>query len=474
MMPDSPNMALGKRSRDELAMMPPPPPSKRIKRPATVLDEDMYLQCLSSIMKRDYFPGLVEMELQNEFLAAQKSGNRDRIRQASRDLTLAMTPRPGRFSGGGTAFSTPRGSRVGSTPGYTPRTDTDFTPEEASTRPDIDNISLGRFVQLYTSEDNESAYRVIDKQNAKHAENNAFYYNGNQVPSKQLIAARATEQKMLEGGDKSSSALVKHSNTDQSMAPPPRPSQDLATRPALLDNFPNTQGPRNHFFFGPEGLEDRVTTVAQEAQERSNAPPKAIERGSTRFPPNIEAPARPSSPTMSAVDAAIAGRPRPSQSEAGNGGETPRVNGYTFVDSEPTPQELGKPVTDEEADAAEEEAAVKLLPQLDDSGPNPFRINERRKREEALDRAVERIDASKREGGKGGRLAQLQSLGITPGGKTPTPSFVSARGMNKGKGMTPAARSLAERISTPRKEGNMAISWGKGKGGGWTPTPRRK
>ncbi|GAB7365375.1 hypothetical protein MBLNU230_g6453t1 [Neophaeotheca triangularis] len=476
-MGDSQNTALAKRSRDESMLMPPPPPTKRIKRPAQVLDEDMYSQAVSDITQRDYFPELPELKLQNELLAALHSGNRERRRQATRDLINAMTPRAGRPSVSGTAFTTPKGSRFGSTPAGYPRSDADFAPEGLSTRPNIDDLSLERFVQLFTSEDNESVYRVFDKQNAEHFQNNAFYHTGNQIPSKQLVASRAAEQKMIGNGDGSSGTLIKHSSSHPNMAPPPRPSQDLSTRPASLDNFPNTQGAKNHFFFGPEGLEDRIVTVAQQAEERSKAPPKAIDRASTRFHPTIDAaPAAPSSPTMSAVDAAIAGRPKPTSSEAGNGGETPRVNGYAFVDSEPTPQELGIgiPVTDEEADAAEEEAAMKFLPPLDDSGPNPFKINNRGKRDETLGRVVEKIDAGKRESGKGGRLAQLQSLGITPGGKTPTPSFASARGMVKGKGLTPAARSLAERIGTPRKGSNMAVFGDKKKQGGWTPTPRRK
>ena len=46
----------------------------------------------------------------------------------------------------------------------------------------------------------------------------------------------------------------------------------------------------------------------------------------------------PPSPSLSALNDAIAGRPRLSESEAG--WETPRVAGYAFVDAEPTPAEV--------------------------------------------------------------------------------------------------------------------------------------
>ena len=68
----------------------------------------------------------------------------------------------------------------------------------------------------------------------------------------------------------------------------------------------------------------------------------------------------PHSDSMSAVDAAIAGRPKPTASDPGySGAETPRVNGYAFVDAEPTPEELGVPVSDETADAAERGAGCR-------------------------------------------------------------------------------------------------------------------
>ena len=177
-------------------------------------------------------------------------------------------------------------------------------------------------------------------------------------------------------------------------------SQDL-TYWSTVESFTNRQGPRNSFMFGPESVEDTMTTFAQTAQERSNAPPRSVSYVSTRLPPThaSQEHAIPPSPSISAVDAAISGRPRPTESESGyTGAETPRVNGYAFVDAEPTPSEIGTPVTDEEADAAEREAAMQFLPKADaDGGRNLFVLKERSKREDLHMRLVEKADAGRRE-----------------------------------------------------------------------------
>jgi protein DGCR14 len=472
-----------------MALMPPPPASKRQKRPAKVLDEDVYSDALSHIIARDFFPGLLETEAQKDYLEALDSNNKDWIREAGRKLTQVMTPVPDgqRRSGRGTSFTprrsaavgdTPR-SYVGETPGRTPISN-DFAPEAATPEVDI-NLSLGAFQAKYTSEDNDSFNDLLDKQNQKRAAKYTFFHNGNKIPTARQIAYREREQKLLENGMPSSDALVttrgasstvitaNAAGEERKAVAPNRPSADLDARPASVESFPNRQGPRNHFMFGPDSVEDRLVTRAQLAEEASLAPPKAVKYAATRFPAAVEPESViPASPSMSAVDAAIAGRPMPTVSESGYGGaETPRVNGYAFVDAEPTPSELGIPVSDDEADAAEREAADKLLPKLDDH-PNPFNIASRSKREDLHLRLVEKADSGRR---TGGRMEQLRNLGITPG-RTPTPKFASATA-RKGVAMTPAAQSLANRIGTPRRQGGLFNSGQKEKAG-WTPTPRVK
>ncbi|EMC96327.1 hypothetical protein BAUCODRAFT_470491 [Baudoinia panamericana UAMH 10762] len=454
------SQALVKRSADQALM--PPPPTRRIKRPKNVLKEDVYSDALSHIIARDFYPGLLETEAQQEYLSALDSNNNEWIREASRRLTQVMTPGPdGRrkmmpFTPRRTAAmlsETPRGY-TGGTPSRTPVDVDHFTPEEE--RPNVNvNMSLASFQGKYTSEDNESFYGVLDKQNQRRANKYAFFHHGNKIPTARQIAHRAREQKLIEDGKRpsiSTALVTTNAGGEERLAiAHARPSEDLDARPASLDGFRNSEGPRNHFMFGPESVEDSMSTRAQEAEQASNAPPKSVTYTATRFQTD-RLPAEgavPPSPSISAIDAAIAGRPKPTESEAGySGAETPRVNGYAFVDAEPTPSELGIPVTDEEADAAEREAAMALLPKIEEGKPNPFHVSERSKREELHHRLVEKADAGRR---RGGRMEQLRSLGITPGG-TPTPRFSSAPNTKKQRIMTPAARMLAASLGTPKKE----------------------
>lgn len=462
--------------------MPPPPPPKRQKRPAKVLDEEVYADALSHIIARDFFPGLLEMEAQTEYMEALDSKNNDWVREAGRKLTHVMTPmREGqRRKGRGkdltprrttTLAETPRGY-AWDTPGKTPAND-DFAPEEPKSDVDV-NMSLGTFQARYTSEDNESFNALLDKQNEKRAAKYAFFRAGNKTPSARQISHRAREQKLLENGPEGSRAVTatNAAGEERWTVTELRPSEDLDQRPASVDSFRSRQGPRNQFMFGPEGVEDQVVTRAQQAEKASNAPPKSVQYTATRFATTTidSESAIPPSPSASVIDAAIAGRAKPTETEPGySGAETPRVNGYAFVDAEPTPSEIGVPVTDEEADAAEREAASQFLPKVEDGGPNPFKISGRSKREDLHLQLVAKADAGRR---KGDRLEQLRELGTTPG-RTPTPRFASGANIKSRAAMTPAARKLADRIGTPRREKGTFGAESAQKVN-WTPTPRLK
>lgn len=469
------SQALTKRNADT-QLMPPPPLAKRIKRPSQVVDEDAYTDALSHIIARDFFPGLLESEAQQEYLDALDTKDNDIIRDAGRRLHQAMTPGPRSRRGTTLAPSqTPR-TRQGETPLRTPSAMPSATPSAQSshtqeTKSTVDSsLSLGAFQAKYTSEDNESFNALLDRQNQKRAEKYAFFHNGNKLPSKQQLA----QQKLLAGKSPS-----------QSMALVTRPSQNLDDRSASFDSFPNRQGPRNSLMFGPDGIEDTYETRADRAQAASNAPPKSLSYASTRLPTaatSEESPIPPS-PSISAIDAAIAGRPRPSSTDAGySGAETPRVNGYAFVDAEPQPHELephrGVPVSDADVDAEERAAAMALLPTVDaEAANNPFKLQAQSKREEIHHRLVDKSNAQRRKPAIGGRLGA--STGQA--GRTPTPRFTSGPAIGRqtpGGNLTPAARLLASRIggSTP---GRADTLFGSSKSGDkssrvWTPTPRVK
>lgn len=444
--------ALMKRSLDTSLMPPPPPPPKRIKRPAKVLDEDDYTDALSHIIARDFFPGLLETQSKQEYLDALESHDHEWIADAGRKLKEVMTPGPdGRRLRGrrGTSMTPAKGlyGRGEETPrawqGDTPMSVVSTASASASAKPEnpeIDtNLSLGAFQQKYTSEDNESFYKLLDKQNQKKAEKHAWMWAGNKIPSSRQIAHRKRERllaanKASEEAENGRQLAVIESND---------------TRQAMPDTW--VSRPDNNFMFPPGSIEDTHQTVAQKAEETSLAPPKAVAYDNTRLSSSNSAyaneAAEPPSPSLSAVRDAIAGKPRPAASEASfSGAVTPRVNGYAYVDSDPSPPLY----------------STSSILGSGDSTSNPFQLRESSKREALHHRMVDKVAKGKR-AVTGKRESEL---------KTPVPKFVSSPRIAKG-GMTPAAQKLMGKMvgstatpnglwegKTPRRSGLREV---------WTP-----
>ncbi|KAL9602572.1 MAG: hypothetical protein Q9219_001716 [cf. Caloplaca sp. 3 TL-2023] len=453
----SASQALAKRSSDS-ALMPPPPRPKRIKRPAKVLDEDTYTDALSHIIARDFFPGLLETESQQEYLDALDSQDNKWITAAGKRLTEVMTPGPdGRRLRGrrgtsmtpatglhGMATETPRAWQ-GETPMSTPFAGNAKVENET---PAVDtNMSLSTFQSKYTSEDNESFYKLLDKQNIKRSEKYAWMWAGNKIPAARQIAHRnREEQKRLLKDENPETAVV-----DGKAVALIRPGQE-DTRKAMPDSW-SSATPDNGFMFAPSSVEDSVQTIAQRAEETSKAPPKTVAYDNTRLPTSSTSASAsdsiPPSPSLSAVHDAIAGRPRPTASEAnlgGSGAEIPRVNGYAFVDSEePSPSRPSQ------------HSSISLLGSGDKTR-NPFRIEEKSRREELHHRMVDKVAKGKRMKG------QVESV------KTPVPRFMSSPRVARG-GLTPAGQRLLGKFGADSHGGVWEKEGRKGSGlrEGWTP-----
>ncbi|PLB51808.1 hypothetical protein P170DRAFT_422767 [Aspergillus steynii IBT 23096] len=471
----SPSQALTKR-QSETGLMPPPPPPKRIKRPASVLDEDVYTRALSDIIARDYFPGLAEAQVKQEYLDALESKDKEWVTSSKKKLTdLMMTPGRARGRPGtSVANLTPHPVHSGH-PEETPMGWGGDTPMSVSAvssvnpqsptrdnRPDVSNLGLLDFQAKFTSEDNESFNKLLDKQNAKRREKYAWIWSGNKIPTARQIAHRTRETKRIEaqGGnpDKDRQMTIK---------------TDLDARPAKPDSW--KAGPENSLMFMPSSIEDSYETIQQRAETSSQAGPKRVVYQNTRLPDESlhvaasERNAPPPSPAISSIKDAIAGHPRLTESEAGyTGAETPRVNGYAFVDEdEPTPTNT----TSSTLEGGYSLDDLRLLGSSD-ANPNPFQIRENRKREDLHYRMVDRVARTK-------RLEKAMRETKTPVNATPrfsssprldfgsrTPGSTSG----SGKMLTPAAQQLLHRMgSTPRPSGSTSSNLRNI----WTPTPKR-
>jgi protein DGCR14 len=411
-----------KRPLDVAAAMPPPPPPKRNKRPAVVLPEDAYLAGLSHVIARDYFPGLLQTEARQELLDALEAKDEAWIRDAGARLRDAL-------EGKGRAGRTRRGVSL---PQHTPSSFAGDTPASSVARggededkgpdaADLEQLSLTAFQAKYTSEDNESFNALIDRQNAKNRAKHAYLWSGNQIPTARQIAYRTEQVKLLESAPTSNALELRARD-----ARPARPNH----RPAA---------PRNALMFGPEGVEDDgIETVAQAAEARSLAPPKAVAHANTRLDPDaarLAAHAIPPSPSLSALNDAIAGRPRLGESEAG--WETPRVAGYAFVDAEPTAAEARAFESGGGGGGGKIDAAAILSSLAAASGARgaaggtPFEIKHEGKRDALHRRLLERGKDAKR--------------GLAAPG-TPTPGGGATPRAAKVGSLTPAGRMLYDRM----------------------------
>jgi len=442
-------MALGKRSSSHALMAPPPARPKRIKRPSVVLDEDTYTSAVSHIIRRDFFPGLAEADAQREYLDAVESHDKAWIREAGRTLTQVMTPVPGARS------QAPARAEVVSQ---------DDEGLGTLDRADL-GLSLGAFQAKYISDDQESFSQIVDKQNQARFDKTRWVRQGNMYASKQRVA----QQKVL--------AARAAASSHQEATVVSRPSQDLDDRPAAPTFHKHTAF--NSLMFNPDGVEQWAPTRAQRAEDASLAPPKRVVYNNTRLPAPEAQPARPSSPTLSTVRDAIAGRPRLNPSEGGySGSETPRVNGYAFVDAHPPDPDDG----DEDDDAPTD-----LLSRFgvnSTSKATPFTISDASAREKLHHKMVDKITTA-RTHPSGSALAKNpigSGLGIFT---SETPRFFSAPtparrlhaaqtpGRKAKQDLTPAAQRLFANMGGGTPRGPRQGGFGSDVSSEWTPIPRR-
>ncbi|KEF60539.1 uncharacterized protein A1O9_02100 [Exophiala aquamarina CBS 119918] len=479
-MADSSARALVKRIPNDVTLMPPPP-LKRIKRPNIVLEEDEYTAALSEIITRDYFPGLYEIEAQHEYLAALDSRDDTWIAEAGRKLREAATPRPSkrrqahntRFnddvesatpqrSSGSWASETPLGHTGAETPISAAGSVTKQTSTRGAKGLDTSRLSLGAFQAKYTSEDNESFNTVLAKHNEKTRTKNAHLWTQDQrIPSARQLAHRAREAK-----------LIKQKEEDEAVGKSLIALTSGATdsRPAKPDTW-NIKRPDNSFMFNASSVDqDGIHTVQEVKEQSSKAGPKQVVYSNTRFPPlpHLEDPgAVPPSPSLNTdiitrrdANQARRGPPNSTATEY-DGSETPRVNGYAFVD-EDEPENIA-------AAPAENKPSYRdlLAGQVGDGTANPFKINEIRKREDLHLRMVEKQAKKARDKERDTRGSTLAFGASTPG-YLKTPATAAGN-------MTPAARRLMEKLGgrTPKHDSRA----GKDVDGRdmWTPsrTPRK-
>ena len=316
---------------------------------------------------------------------------------------------------------TPRaGTWQGETPGSvmsvatTASTQTDSPTEKPDT-----NMSLSSFQTKYTSEDNESFYKLLDKQNQKKSEKYAWMRADNKIPAARQIAHRKRERLLA---DKANEEATENKGRELASIEP------MDKRQAMPDTWKSK--PDNNLMFAPGSVEDEMQTVEQKKQEESLAAPKRVVYDNTRIAiPNNTINEEETDDSASAIRDAIAGRPRHPSESSFNRASTPRVNGFAFVDDrDPSPP----PTQTRPSDS--------MLLGSGDSTPNPFKLHESSKREALLHRMVDKVN-------KGKRAATPKRMREA----TQTPKFMSSPMMKQRGNLTPAGQILSGKLGNKAK-----------------------
>ncbi|KAH6917273.1 nuclear protein DGCR14 [Coprinopsis sp. MPI-PUGE-AT-0042] len=490
----------------------------------TVLEEDEYLEALSKIIARDFFPSLVHLDATNDYLDAVSSKDPKLIQKSVRklqqlsDTPLVSASRRGQFETPRTPWGeTPAGSSSSGRPSKRPKYET--------------NISLDEFQARYTSEDNSSFTQILDEENKQRKEVYGWAYDAQKrVEAQNRKALEGRERMMIElpsgpgvkqkfrieapvpvglltDGSQVESEKAKGKkravDADEEQETESVNGNALAvvekdaevnvlarrkdTRSAGVDGWKFKA--RNALMFAPDAnVSPYHPPMVHKVPEKN---PKVILHNSTRLPEQDEtsdAPrslSAPSSPTRSRIDAAITGTPyRPRGKD----------EGFTLVPNLPSPKadELGPAALKQLMTWGTLNATPRVISQSDDAAAitadTPFHLPKASRRETIGLQLSNKASKSLR--------AKAEMLGLRTPGVTRTPvtaGFSGKRGdmapptwtprkSEAAGNLTPAAKRLLQRTTMSaaglRRADVMeqTASWDGGKERElsrvrWTPTP---
>lgn len=186
------------------------------KRAAVVLDEDTYVAAIERIIERDYFPSVPALRDRLDLLQAQRSGDPVLLRDVQLQILDRRRHRRGAAAAAGrgdgrsmSRTATPGGSSSFRFPSVATPTpfDDEKTPSlfpqppptSSSSRDDNplfdDSLSLDQFMRRYTSEDNESFNRIMEKVNKKRRERYGHLLAGEQEEEEEATMTPEMETK---------------------------------------------------------------------------------------------------------------------------------------------------------------------------------------------------------------------------------------------------------------------------------------
>ncbi|KAF9960791.1 DiGeorge syndrome critical region protein 14 [Mortierella alpina] len=458
--------------------------------PQQVLEEDEYIEALSKIIERDFFPDLAKLKRQHAYLDAVEMNDTERIHAAAKELagndtpwaqrrlkTPARTPKYAQSGLPNEAWTPARVDISDATPTWqddsrgsgaplrrtaaleteTPSESTlgvkDSTSVAVIGKDDVDtSLSLDQFQARYTSEDNASFNEIVEKINARKKEKYRWMYDQEEQSRRLIEGSHNPEQLLLrQAGEDDDKAAVGGQEEASKM------SLVMAEKKSGIIPTWDYKA-KNSLMYFPEGL----GTQLDEKTIRGN--PKEILHRNTGF----------QGQDLLVVNQAAASKLDPAPYMNGQGTDSPKVAGYGFVSSTPSPSmsQMGDDPEMMTWGTIEDEPLL-ISSGIDSSSPSPFKLPPTPRRELIAQRLSEKASKSFREGSSlrskvfstpsSSALAMYQSAF---GGTTPTPRFnspysavspspyrngPSASGSRPGRMGSPNPRARAEMLSPAAK-----------------------
>ncbi|KAG0031222.1 DiGeorge syndrome critical region protein 14 [Podila clonocystis] len=454
--------------------------------PQQILEEDDYTEALSKIIERDFFPDIAKLKRQHEYLDALAMNDIQRIQAAARDLagndtpltqrrlrTPAQTPKIGRTGLPNEAWTPARVDIGNATPTWkdddparppslsedTPLLDTPTgktlkklrksateTPEENT----IDtSLSLDQFQARYTSEDNASFNEILEKMNMRKKEKYSWMYDQEKKSMRLIEQSNNPEMKLLrQSGEDSDSPQGSDDTSTLDKA-----SMQVALTDSRAGTIP-TWGykAKNALMYFPEGLGTNLL------DEMSRGSPKEIVHNNTNFPDR----------DLLVVNESAASKIDPAPYLRGEISNTPKVNGYGFVSSTPTPS-MSQMENDPEMMTwgTIEDEPLLISSGIASTGPSPFKLPPTPRRELIAQKLSEKASKSFRDSSSlrakvfsSPSTSALAKYHGALGGDTPTPRFSAypyATESPTPYRRTPGSTSKSERMPSPSPRARAAM-----------------